>query len=318
MPPIAASRQDLTPVNGRLNQAPDHANEDPGSGRRGTNCSHRRRGAATRQSPQGSRFASRARRRILVERTSVNDETKKNVAAATYPGDPAATPTRTRMPTGRALRLADAVAFVRGFWERPFEVASVFPSTVFLEAGVVQAAELERARCVVDLGSGTGGTTRAILRALTPQARLLAIDVNPDFCSRMRRLIDDPRLAVHTGSAESLADALRRQGLPAADVVISGIPFSTLPHDTARRVAAAIHANLAPGGRVVAYQCRSHVARYLEPHLGPPRATWVWRSLPPMRVFVWVNQTVSGATPGPAEAGAATASAIQDRRRPLA
>lgn len=217
---------------------------------------------------------------------------------------------------GRASRLGDAVAFLRGFLAHPIEVASVVPSSVFLEARIVQAADLAQARCVVELGPGTGGTTRALLRALAPQARLLAIEVNPGFCGRLRRLIDDPRLAVHAGSAESLADALRRRHLPAADVVVSGIPFSTLPGDVAQRIAAAIHANLAPGGRVVAYQCRSHVAGYLAPHLGPPRSAWEWRSLTPMRMFVWVKPVDAAAAPGPVSSDAAMSTATPSAQGP--
>jgi phosphatidylethanolamine/phosphatidyl-N-methylethanolamine N-methyltransferase len=206
---------------------------------------------------------------------------------------------RSSAPAGRASRLADAAVFLRGFLARPLEIASVAPSSVFLEARVVQAADLAQARCVVELGPGTGGTTRALLRALAPHARLLAIEVNPGFCSRLRRLIDDPRLEVHAASAETLADALRLRGLPAPDVVVSGIPFSTLPRDLAQRIAAAIPANLAPGGRVVAYQCRSHVTGYLAPHFGPPRTAWEWRSLPPIRVFVWVKPTAGTGTQRP-------------------
>lgn len=219
----------------------------------------------------------------------MKDDTSKEAVAAAYPGDRTTTPARSSAPAARVSRLADAAAFLRGFLQRPREVASVLPSTRYLEARVVKAADLAQARCVVDLGPGTGGTTRALLRALAPQARLLAIEVNPDFCDRLRRLIDDPRLAVHAGSAENLADALRRRGRPAADVVVTGIPFSTLPADVAQRIAAAIHASVAPGGRVVAYQCRSDVARYLEVHFGPPRVSWEWLSVPPMRVYVWVK-----------------------------
>lgn len=187
----------------------------------------------------------------------------------------------------RASRAADAMAFLRGFLARPLEVASVVPSSVFLEASVVRSANLQRARTVVELGPGTGGTTRALLRAMAPQARLLAIELNSGFCERLSRLIDDPRLAVHAGGAEDLAEALRRHGLPAADAIVSGIPFSTLPRGAAERAAAAIAAALAPGGRLVAYQFRAHVADLVAPHLGAPQVAWEWRALPPMRVFVW-------------------------------
>jgi len=248
----------------------------------------------------------------------VNDENNDKAAAAPYPGRPAAAPAHSATPMGRPSRLNDAMAFLRGFLAHPFEVASVAPSSVFLEARIVQAANLAQARCVVELGPGTGGTTRALLRALAPQARLLAIELNSGFCDRLRRVIDDPRLALHAGSAESLADALRRRHLPAADVVVTGIPFSTLPVDVAQRIAAAIHANLAPGGRVVAYQCRSHVATYLTPHLGEPRSAWEWRSLQPMRVFVWVKPVEAAAAPGPESSDQPISSATPGEQMPLA
>jgi phospholipid N-methyltransferase len=249
----------------------------------------------------------------------MNDKTKQtNAVAAPYPGDPMAIAARRDAPTGRASRLTDAMAFLRGFIAHPLEVASVVPSSVFLEARVVQAADLAQARCVVELGPGTGGTTRALLRALPPQARLLAIEVNPGFCGRLRRLIDDPRLVVHAGSAESLAEALRRRGLPPPDVVVAGIPFSTLPRESAERIAEAIHANLAPGGRVVAYQWRPRVAGYLAPLLGPPRAAWEWRSLPPMRVFVWVKPAAASGTPNPSSPDAAAPSAMHGAPGPAA
>lgn len=218
----------------------------------------------------------------------MNEESKKVLLAASGT-NPMATASHGNAATGQVSRLADAAAFLRGFLARPFEVASVVPSSAYLEDRVVQAAELSHARCVVELGPGTGGITRALLRRLAPNARLLAIEINPDFCDRLRRAIVDPRLTVLEGSAESLADALRLRGMPAADVVVSGIPFSTLPSDTARRLAATINAHLASGGRVVAYQCSPQVVGYFSPHLGPPRTAWEWRSLPPMRVFVWVK-----------------------------
>lgn len=171
----------------------------------------------------------------------------------------------------------------------PTEVASIVPSSAALEARVARAADVAHARCVVELGAGTGGTTRALLRAMPPEARLLAIEINADFCSRMGRLIDDPRFEMHLGSAEMLTQVLHQHRLPAADVVVTGIPFSALAPETALRVAAAICDNVKEGGRVVAYQCRSSVVDYLAPHLGEPRATWEWRSVPPMRVFVWIK-----------------------------
>ena len=185
--------------------------------------------------------------------------------------------------------IRDGAAFLRGFLARPLEVASVAPSSRFLEQQVVRAADLSRAGCVVELGPGTGGTTRALLRGMPPGARLLAIELNPGFCARLHRQIADPRLIVQAGSADSLIAHLAQSHLPAPDVVVSGIPFSTIPPQTAARIADAIASCLAPGGRFVAYQFRPRVADYLRPHLGAPETLREWRNLPPMQVFRWVK-----------------------------
>lgn len=220
----------------------------------------------------------------------MTQETKKNVPAtarAASPIQPMEPMRPRRARDGWALRLTDGLAFMRAFVERPLEVASVIPSSVAMEERVVRAADVAQARCVVELGPGTGGTTRALLRALSPQARLLAVDLNPGFCQRLRQRIADPRLLVQEGSAEDLAEHLSRWGLPAPDVIVSGMPFSTLPAETAQRIAAAICAQVAPTGRVVAYQVRAHVADVITPHLGTPEVSWEWGNVPPMRVFRW-------------------------------
>lgn len=219
----------------------------------------------------------------------MQQKTKENAIALSRSIDPAAGFVDGRGRGRVGARLGDGLAFLRGFLARPIEVASVVPSSAFLERRVVQAAGLASARCVVELGPGTGGTTRALLGALGPQGHLLSIELNPAFCARLRRRLHDPRLLLQTGSAEALPEFLAQWGLPAPEVIVSGIPFSTMPADIAQRIAAAVHASLAPGGRFVAYQLRGHVAACLTPHLGPPQVAWEWRNVPPMRVFRWLK-----------------------------
>ena len=53
----------------------------------------------------------------------------------------------------------DRLAFFQGFLKKPGQVGSIIPSSRFLERRIVRAAGIERARLVVELGPGTGGTT---------------------------------------------------------------------------------------------------------------------------------------------------------------
>lgn len=191
---------------------------------------------------------------------------------------------------------ADELALLRGFIAQPRQVATIVPSSIAVERRLVRAADLTRARTVVELGPGTGGTTRALLDALRPDARLVAIELFPGFHARLVRRFADPRLTVELGSAEQLADVLRTCGAPAPDVVVSGIPFSTMPAGTADRVARTVADCLAPGGRFVAYQVRAHVADFVSPYLGRPTVRWALLNVPPLRVFRWVKGRVPNHT----------------------
>lgn len=194
--------------------------------------------------------------------------------------------------SGRAVGTVagdDRLEFLRGFLRHPGQVGSVVPSSRRLEARVVRNGRIAAARTVVELGPGTGGSTRALLAAMAPEARLLAVEIDPVFRDRLAASIVDPRFAVECGSAEAIGALLAARGLAAPEAIVSGIPFSTMPPEVARRIAAEIAATLAPGGCFVAYQFTGAVAGYLTPHFGAPRVEWEFWNIPPMRTYTWVK-----------------------------
>ncbi|MEN8161538.1 MAG: rRNA adenine N-6-methyltransferase family protein [Myxococcota bacterium] len=186
------------------------------------------------------------------------------------------------------LQPDERLVFLQGFLKKPQEVGSVIPSSRFLERKIVQLAGAAKARVVVELGPGTGGTTRALLRALPADATLVAIEINPHF-ARILREHDDPRLVVHEGSAEDLSAVLEEHGLGAPDAVVSGIPFSTMGAALGRRIANAIFDALPAGGRFVAYQVRGRVHDVARPVFGRARVAVEFRNIPPMRIYSWTK-----------------------------
>lgn len=195
------------------------------------------------------------------------------------------------LPTGHLNLgpLRDRYEFLRGFARNPAQVGSIVPSSHHLEQRLVQGARIAEARMVVELGPGTGGTTAAFLRAMAPGARLLAIELNPDFHHHLSMNIADTRLILELGSAERIAEFLAAHRLAAPDAIVSGIPFSTMAPGVCEHIAATVAAVLRPGGRFVAYQVRPHVTRYMAPHLGEPQADWEVVNIPPVRVFTWIR-----------------------------
>jgi|SRR5690606_6624976 phosphatidylethanolamine/phosphatidyl-N-methylethanolamine N-methyltransferase len=180
----------------------------------------------------------------------------------------------------------DRVVFLQQFLRHPRQVGSVIPSSRYMERRVVALADIANAKTIVELGTGTGGITRAILKAMAPDARLVGIEINPRF-QELLTCIEDDRLIAHSGSAEHLVEILHQHRLPAPDAVVSGIPFSTMSPELGKRILSVIADTLAPGGRFVAYQVSSQVAKLARPVMGEPRRQLEFLNIPPMRLYRW-------------------------------
>jgi phospholipid N-methyltransferase len=178
------------------------------------------------------------------------------------------------------------LVFIQEFLKHPLQIGSIIPSSRYLERRIIAAAGIASANLVVELGAGTGGITRAILRAMPAHAKLLSIEINPQFHSLLKNIEDD-RLIAHKGSASELKEIIALYDLDAPNVVISGIPFSTMSRSTGTEILKTISSLLSPNGRFIAYQVSNRVATLCQPLLGSGQTTTEFLNIPPMRVFQW-------------------------------
>ena len=185
-----------------------------------------------------------------------------------------------------ARLLNGRIVFLQQFFKHPLQIGSIIPSSRFLEQRIVAAARIASANVIVELGPGTGGTTRALLKAMPRHARLLSIEINPHFHALVNR-IEDHRLIAHLGSAGDLEQIMARYDLGAPDAIVSGIPFSTMDPGIGSRILEAVAESLAPHGHFVAYQVSPQVARLCQPFLGAGERATEILNIPPMRVFHW-------------------------------
>lgn len=133
-------------------------------------------------------------------------------------------------------------------------VASVVPTSRFAVEKICSRIDLQSARVVIEYGPGTGVFTRALLRRMSPDARLVAIERNEALSNLLRRNCRDTRLQIYNDCAGNILDIVRRSDAGQADCVLSGIPFSFLPPETRVELLRNTHRILRKGGKFLAYQ----------------------------------------------------------------
>lgn len=159
-------------------------------------------------------------------------------------------------------------------------LGSIVPSSRFLIKQLLEPVDWARARVMVEYGPGVGSITAEVLRRMRPDARLIAIETNPDFVSFLRESFPDPRLIVVHDSAERVDEILRAHGHARANYIISGIPFSTIPAEVRERILRKTCESLETGGIFLVFQFSTRVFSDLKRIFG-----YVQRNFEPLNVL---------------------------------
>ena len=175
--------------------------------------------------------------------------------------------------------------FFQGFLKHPVMVGSIVPSSDRLIRKMLAPVDWAQCKLFVEYGPGVGTFCRPILDRMAPDATLIAIDTNQDFIRYLRHTIPDPRFAAVAGSAADVATIIADHGFDAADYVLSGLPFSTLPPGVGPAIAQATHHALRPGGAFLVYQFSPRVKDFLVPHWSNIDHGMEWWNVPPAQLY---------------------------------
>jgi phosphatidylethanolamine/phosphatidyl-N-methylethanolamine N-methyltransferase len=180
------------------------------------------------------------------------------------------------------MATSDFALFMGQLLRKPHQVVALAPSSRFLCAEMVAGID-PAAGPVIELGAGTGNITQAILdRGVRPQD-LHSIEMNPEFCARLRDRF--PGLNVYQMSAGDVGS------LPVenAQAVVSGLPLLSMPVQLQRDILTGTFRRVRKGGTYVqfTYGPKPPVTRVVREELG---LQWrvsgkIWWNMPPARVY---------------------------------
>src|SRR3954453_8001324 len=115
--------------------------------------------------------------------------------------------------------------FFKRFLKRPFQIASIVPSSRALVERVSDKIDFDRACVLAEYGPGEGVHSREIARRMRADARLLPFEVDHAFSRDLdRKFADDPRGLVCNRDAADLPVEMRIRGIAHCDYILSGIP----------------------------------------------------------------------------------------------
>ena len=187
--------------------------------------------------------------------------------------------------------LAERALFLRSFLAHPRRVGAVLPTSGRAVADMLDLADLGSASLVVEMGAGTGSHTGQVLQRMSPDARLISFEIDPRLAAAVQARLDDPRLTVLAESAENLAMHL---GGSRPEVIVSALPFTSLPHGLGRTILQRAAAALAPGGTLLVLQYSPLIASDLRSLFGQVRRRISLLNVPPAFLYACTEPTVPG------------------------
>jgi phospholipid N-methyltransferase len=187
--------------------------------------------------------------------------------------------------------LTERLRFLLAFVTHPRQVGAVLPTSRVAVREMLDMADVGSAGLVVELGSGTGGSTGEILARLKPGSRLLAFEIDPRLAQRLRERYDDPRLEVVCESAEHLD---RYLGDRRADVLVSMLPFTSLDKGLRRRILDALPRVLTAAGALLVIQYSPLIQGELRRRFGSVTRTVTPWNVPPAFLFACREPRANG------------------------
>lgn len=180
----------------------------------------------------------------------------------------------------------------------PRQVGAIWPTSRRAVNDLLDLADFAGARTVVEFGTGTGVYTREILNRLRPDGRFLSFELDADLASAVSAQHSDPRLRVINDSAEHAARYLEGEK---ADILVSSVPFTSLPAGLRDDILRTAREVLEPGGRMLVLQYSTAVVSDLKRFFGPVERRISPMNLPPAFLFACDNPdngSADGGHPG--------------------
>lgn len=178
------------------------------------------------------------------------------------------------------LKFSDSLNLIKSFKTS----GTITPSSRVLIKALLAPIDFESARCIIELGPGTGCVTRSILERMHPDCTLICFEVNSDFIDQLEAL-QDSRLCVVNACASSIRSVLDDYNVDEVDHIVSSLPLALIDDEVVKNILRSASSNLREGGRFLQYQYSLSNYAELKPIFKNVKLDFTFRNMPPAFVY---------------------------------
>lgn len=187
--------------------------------------------------------------------------------------------------TDLGLSQKGLIVFARELLSNPAAIGAACPSSKKLARTIARQIPMPELGNIVELGAGTGVVTQALLdQGLSPR-QIYVVERAKKLCRHLHKRFPDMHI-IH-GDAVELQEILG-EASDQVDIIVSSLPFRSLPKQIAAQIEAQITKTLKKGGLMIqfTYDIRKNSVNKFK-LLRHIYSKNVWFNIPPARVDVY-------------------------------
>ncbi|WP_242220115.1 class I SAM-dependent methyltransferase [Bacillus cereus group sp. BfR-BA-01380] len=176
--------------------------------------------------------------------------------------------------------------FLREYIKHPRTVGAILSSSKRLANQMISPINFEQAKCIIEYGPGTGVFTEQLIQHKQNETVLLIIENNKQFHQILRdKYAAMKNVYIIHDSAEYTEKYIQQYKIPKVDYIISGLPFTSLPLDTSKKILQVTKEVLGQDGKFITFQytrLKQQFFRSFFTNIEMKKTNW---NLPPAFVF---------------------------------
>ncbi len=120
--------------------------------------------------------------------------------------------------------------FIKQYLLHPKTTGAIMVSSNRLAEKMISGINIKACSCIVEYGPGTGVFTEKILEQRDNQTKVILIEYNQEFYKLLKEKYGkEYGVYIINDSAENIDIYLKKYNINKVDVIISGLPFASLP-----------------------------------------------------------------------------------------